>query len=77
MVQQDEEQEDHHGDIELLWQYTSDQVEDDTWFIGQLEVRAHTYLDVPQNYSVNKQMTGTVICSITVYCLSAEACGGA
>ena len=52
IVQQDEEQESHAGDIELLWMYTSEQVENDDWFEGQLEVQAHAFEDIPQNYSV-------------------------
>ena len=55
IVQQDEEQESHAGDIELLWMYTSEQVENDDWFEGQLEVQAHAFADIPQNYSVGIQ----------------------
>ena len=53
VVQQDEEQEDHAGDIEMLWMYTSEQVSSDEWLEGQFEVRAHYYQDAPQNYTVS------------------------
>ena len=55
VVQQDEEQEDHAGDIEILWSYSSGQVDSDEWFEGQFEVRAHDYDDVPQNYTVSER----------------------
>ena len=53
VVQQGEEQEGHAGDIQILWEYTSEQVNNDEWLKGQLEVRAQYYQDKPQNYTVS------------------------
>ena len=52
IVQQDEELESHAGEIELLWMYTNEQVQNDEWFVGQMEVQAHNWEDQPQNYTV-------------------------
>ena len=52
VIQQDQELED--GDnIELVWHYSSEQVNNDAWLNASLEVRAHNHDDVPQNYSVS------------------------
>ena len=59
LVQQGEEQEDHAGEINLLWEYSSDQVATDEWFEGQVEVRAPWYEETAQNYTV-----GYTHCSI-------------
>ena len=56
VVQQDEEQEGHAGDIEILWSYSSQQVGNDSWFKGQFEVRAHNYDDISQNYTVSERI---------------------
>ena len=53
VVQQGEEQEGQAGDITTVWEYTSDQVDTDEWLEGQLEVRAHHFEDLPQNYTVS------------------------
>ena len=53
VVQQVEEQEGHAGDIEILWEYTSEKVNNDEWLKGQVEVRAHLYQEKPQNYTVS------------------------
>lgn len=53
IIQEDQEQEDKPGQMELLWHYSSEQVKNEAWFVGRMEVRAHTVDDVPQNYSVN------------------------
>ena len=53
VVQQGEEQEGHAGDIQLVWEYTSEQVNIDEWLEGQLEVRAPYYQDKPHNYTVS------------------------
>ena len=53
VVQQGEEQEGHAGDIQTVWEYTSEQVNTDEWLEGQLEVRAPYYQDKPHNYTVS------------------------
>lgn len=55
IIQEDQEQEDKPGQIELLWHYSSEQVKNEAWFVGRMEVRAHYVDDIPQNYSVNLQ----------------------
>ena len=38
--------------MKLLWFYTSEMASDNDWFVGSVEVRAHYYEEVPQNYTV-------------------------
>ena len=38
--------------MKLLWFYTSEMASDNDWFVGSVQVRAHYYEEVPQNYTV-------------------------
>ena len=53
IIQEDQEQEDKPGEMDILWHYTSEQVKNDAWFTGRMEVRAHKVDEIPQNYSVS------------------------
>ena len=52
VIQQSQEQEEHAGDIELLWFYTSEMAQNNDWFLGRVEVHAQYYEEVVQNYTV-------------------------
>ena len=40
--------------MKLLWFYTSEMASDNDWFVGSVQVRAHYYEEVPQNYTVKQ-----------------------
>ena len=61
LYQQSQEQEDHHGDIVLLWFFTSEMADSNDWFIGRTEVHAHYYDEVPQNYTVRRSFVTSLI----------------
>ena len=52
VIHQSQEQEDQEPEIDLLWVFTSEMATSNDWFLGRVEVRAHYYQDVPQNYTV-------------------------
>ena len=42
--------------MKLLWFYTSEMASDNDWFVGSVQVRAHYYEEVPQNYTVKQSL---------------------
>ena len=52
VIHQSQELEDSEPEIDILWVFTSEMATGNDWFQGSVEVRAHYYQDVPQNYTV-------------------------
>ena len=52
VIHQSQELEDQEPEIDVLWVFTSEMAASNDWFLGRVEVRAHYYEDVPQNYTV-------------------------
>ena len=53
VIHQSQELEDSEPEIDILWVFTSEMATGNDWFQGSVEVRAHYYQDVPQNYTVS------------------------